>query len=308
MTALLTIGTRGSPLALAQAHEVRRLLADAHQDLAAPDMVAIRVIKTTGDKVQDRVLADIGGKGLFTKEIEEALIDGDIDIAVHSMKDVPTWLPPGLIIGCLLRREDPRDAFIARTASSIADLPAGATIGTASLRRQAQLLALRPDVKVVPLRGNVDTRLRKLADGEVAATVLAMAGLNRLGRRDAVSVALDPEQMLPSVAQGAIGIEVRADDDAVRDRLMPLNCATTALRVAAERALLAVLDGNCRTPIAALAGTDGARLHLRGLVASPDGTLVHRVVRDGPLADAAALGRDAGVELLARAGPVIVGR
>jgi len=304
MTALVTIGTRGSPLALAQAHEVRRLLAGAHADLAPPDAVAIRVIKTTGDRVQDRLLADIGGKGLFTKEIEDALIDGGIDLAVHSMKDVPTWLPDGLAIGCLLRREDPRDAFIAHTAGSIADLPADAVVGTASLRRQAQLLALRPDLKIVPLRGNVETRLRKLAGGEVAATLLAVAGLNRLGLQDTITTALDPDLMLPAVAQGAIGIELRCDDGRVRDWLRPLNCVDTATRVAAERALLEVLDGNCRTPIAALAETDGKDLHLRGLVASPDGSSIHAVARTGKTTDAVKLGQDAGTELLARAGPV----
>ncbi len=304
MKPLLTIGTRGSPLALAQANEVRRLLGEAHDDLAAPDAVAIKVIKTTGDRVQDRTLAEIGGKGLFTKEIEEALIDRGIDIAVHSMKDVPTWLPKGLEIGCLLRREDPRDALIAKTGSSIADLPAGTVVGTASLRRQAQVLALRPDLTVVPLRGNVETRLRRLAEGKVDATLLAMAGLNRLGRRDAVTAALEPEEMLPAVAQGAIGIEIRADDDAVGNRLAPLNCELTAQRVAAERALLAVLDGNCRTPIGGLAETDGKSLRFRGLVAHPYGEWVHRVARDGALADAATLGRDAGEELLARAGPM----
>ena len=291
-------------MALAQANEVRRLLGEAHDDLAAPDAVAIKVIKTTGDRVQDRTLAEIGGKGLFTKEIEEALIDRGIDIAVHSMKDVPTWLPAGLEIGCLLRREDPRDALIARTGSSIADLPTGTVVGTASLRRQAQVLALRPDLTVVPLRGNVETRLRRLAEGKVDATLLAMAGLNRLGRRDAVTAALEPEEMLPAVAQGAIGIEIRADDDAVRNRLAPLNCELTAQRVTAERALLAVLDGNCRTPIGGLAETDGKSLRFRGLVAHPDGEWVHRVARDGALADAATLGRDAGEELLARAGPM----
>ena len=291
-------------MALAQANQVRRLLGEAHADLAAPDAVAIKVIKTTGDRVQDRTLAEIGGKGLFTKEIEEALIDRGIDIAVHSMKDVPTWLPTGLEIGCLLSREDPRDALIAKTGSSIADLPAGTIVGTASLRRQAQVLALRPDLTVVPLRGNVETRLHRLAEGKVDATLLAMAGLNRLGRRDAVTAALEPEEMLPAVAQGAIGIEIRADDDAVRDRLAPLNCDLTAQRVAAERALLAVLDGNCRTPIGGLAETDGESLRFRGLVAHPDGEWVHRVARDGALADAATLGRDAGEELLALAGPV----
>ncbi|MEM7442893.1 MAG: hydroxymethylbilane synthase [Pseudomonadota bacterium] len=302
--ARLTIGTRGSPLALAQAHEVRDLLVNAHVDLAEPDAIAIRIIKTTGDKVQDKVLADIGGKGLFTKEIEDALIVGEIDVAVHSMKDVPTWLPPGLTIRCLLQREDPRDAFISSVAASLIDLPPGAVVGTASLRRQAQVLALRPDLSVVPLRGNVDTRLRKLADGEVEATLLAVAGLNRLGRRDAITAALDPEEMLPAVAQGAIGLETREDDQATQELLSPLNCSITQIRVTAERALLAELDGNCRTPIAALAETNGTVLHLRGLVASPDGASVHRVVREGPASDAERLGADAGAELLALSEPV----
>ncbi|HET8727715.1 MAG TPA: hydroxymethylbilane synthase, partial [Alphaproteobacteria bacterium] len=246
MTALLRIGTRGSPLALAQARETRERLASAHPDLAQADAVEIVVIKTTGDQIQDRPLNAIGGKGLFTKEIEEALLERRIDLAVHSMKDVPTWLPPGLEIACLLPREDPRDAFFANGASGIDDLPPGAVVGTASLRRQSQILARRPDLKVTTLRGNVDTRLRKLGEGQVAATLLAVAGLRRLGRADRISAILSPEEMLPAVAQGAIGIEIRAADNRTRGYLAPLHCHETGRRVDAERTLLAVLDGSCR--------------------------------------------------------------
>jgi hydroxymethylbilane synthase len=300
-TPRLRIGTRGSPLALAQAHLVRDRLAAAHADLA--DAVEVVVIKTTGDRVQDRTLAEIGGKGLFTKEIEQALIDGGIDLAVHSMKDVPTWLPDGLAIACVLPREDPRDAFIARDGMQrLADLPDGAVVGTASLRRQAQLRHNRPDLQVVPLRGNVETRLRKLGDGQVDATLLALAGLKRLAMADRATAVLEPEEMLPAVAQGAIGIEVRTDDKSTRDRLAPLDDARTATEVAAERALLAVLDGSCRTPIAALARVDDGALALDALVAMPDGSELWRTRRHGTAADAVALGRDAGEELHRTAG------
>jgi hydroxymethylbilane synthase len=302
-TPLFRIGTRGSPLALIQAREVRDRLVAAHPDLAVPEAVEIVVIRTTGDQIQDRKLAEIGGKGLFTKEIEEALLDRRIDLAVHSMKDVPTFLPPGLEIVCLLPREDPRDAFLSRRAASLAALPAGAIVGTASLRRQAQVLNRRPDLRVVPLRGNVDTRLRKLDAGECDATLLALAGLRRLGREDAATAILSPEEMLPAVAQGAIGVEIRADDTRARDRLLRVNDAATAICVTAERALLAALDGSCRTPIAALATLDGAALSLRGLIVTPDGQQAHRAFRRGPAADAAALGADAGAELKRNGGP-----
>ncbi len=303
--ALLRLGTRGSPLALAQAHEVRRRLGDAHPDLAVEGAVEIVVIKTSGDKIQDRTLAEIGGKGLFTKEIEEALLDGAIDAAVHSMKDVPTWLPEGLAITAILPREDPRDAFFSNRGARLADLPSGAVVGTASLRRQAQVLMARPDLTVVPLRGNVGTRLRKLAEGEADATLLAMAGLNRLGEAARVTAPLEPEEMLPAVAQGAVGLETRADDDKTAGWLAALDHEDTATRVAAERACLAVLDGSCRTPIAALAELDpsGGELWLRALVAMPDGSQPHRAERRGPAGDADALGRDAGAELRAAAGP-----
>ena len=294
----LRIGTRGSPLALAQTEETRRRLAAAYPEFAAAGALETVVIRTTGDVVQDRTLAEIGGKGLFTKEIDEALLAGSIDLAVKSMKDVPTWLPEGIVIGALLEREDPRDAFIAAKAKDLGNLPAGSVVGTASLRRQAQILHRRPDLKVVPLRGNVETRLRKLAEGEVDATLLAMAGLKRLGQAAAVTAPMAVEDMLPAVAQGAIGITCRADDTAVREVLAALDHGPTATRVTAERAFLEVLDGSCKTPIAALAelSRDGA-LSLRGLLAMPDGSRVLRVSRQGCSSDAARLGREAGEEL-----------
>ena len=297
----LRIGTRGSPLALAQAHETRARLAAAHPELAGADAIEILVIKTTGDRIQDRTLAEAGGKGLFTKEIEEALAEGAIDLAVHSMKDVPTWLPEGLEISCLLPRVDARDAWFSASGAGLDQLPAGAVVGTASLRRQAQVLARRPDIKVIPLRGNVGTRLAKLAAGEVAATLLALAGLTRLGLTEGITAILEPEVMLPAVAQGAIGIECRSADDATLALLAPLNCAATAARVVAERALLAVLDGSCRTPIAAHARLDGdGGLGLDALVLRPDGSESFSASRSGRAADAAALGRALGLELKAR--------
>ncbi len=306
----LRLGTRGSPLALAQAREVRARLGAAHAELEPEAAVEIVVIKTTGDTVQDRTLAEIGGKGLFTKEIEEALLEGRIDAAVHSMKDVPTWLPEGLAIGAVLPREDPRDALFSARGDSLAALPRGAVVGTASLRRQAQVLLARPDVKVVPFRGNVQTRLHKLAEGEVDATLLAVAGLKRLGLAERITAVLEPEVMLRAVAQGAIGVETRADDGDTRGFLEALNDRTSALRVTAERACLEVLDGSCRTPIAALAeilgtapGDASGEIRLRGLVCLPDGSAAHRAERRGSLADAEALGREVGAELRGAAGP-----
>ena len=305
MMAIVRIGARASPLARAQAEEVRTLLAEAHPELAEPGAIAVEAIKTTGDRVGERPLADIGGKGLFTKEIEEALLAGVIDIAVHSMKDVPTWLPEGLVIACLPAREDPRDVLVANGAAAIAELPVGTVVGTASLRRKAQLLMARRDLEVVPLRGNVQTRLRKLAAGKVGATLLALAGLKRLGLDGKVdAIALDPSEMLPAVGQGAIGIECRTEDTRMHALLAPLNHVPTAVAVDAERALLSELDGSCRTPIAALAEFDGAEiLSLRALLAKPDGSAAHTVSRRGSVADAAALGADAGRELRALAGP-----
>jgi len=301
----IRIGTRGSPLALVQARMVRDALAAAHPDLRGADDIQILPIKTTGDAVQDRKLMEIGGKGLFTKEIEEALLAGRIDCAVHSMKDMQTWLPDGLTIGAMLEREDARDALFARIGTRIAELRDGAAVGTASLRRQAQLLALRPDLRIVPLRGNVETRLRKLAAGEADATLLAVAGLKRLGLLDKASALIASEEILPAVGQGAIGIEIRAGDEGLGTRLAPLDHRATTLCVTAERACLAELDGSCHTPIAAyaeLAG-DGRSLRLRSLIALPDGTAVHRDEREGPAADPVTLGRAAGQRLKAAAEP-----
>ena len=297
----LRIGTRGSPLALAQANAVRQMLLAAHPDLAGapPEIV---VIKTTGDRVTERPLADLGGKGLFTKELDEALLSGAIDVAVHSMKDVPTALPDGLLIDSLLPREDPRDAWISRDAASLAALPAGAVVGTASLRRKAQILHARPELNVANLRGNVETRIRKIAEGAADATLLALAGLRRLGLVEHARAVLDPEEMLPAVAQGAIGVECRAEGSRVRTLLAPLDHAETACCVAAERALLAALDGSCRTPIAALATLEGDRMSLRAMVLRPDGSEIHETARHGAAGDAVAMGRDAGEELKARAG------
>jgi hydroxymethylbilane synthase len=298
---ILRLGTRGSPLALAQARMVREGLAKAHG--FDPERIAIEVIRTSGDRIQDRPLAEAGGKGLFTKELEEALIGGAIDLAVHSSKDMPTVLPPGLVLSTFLRREDPRDAFISRKASSIAALPRGATVGTASLRRQAMLLRLRPDLVVVPLRGNVETRLRRLDEGVADATLLALAGLKRLGLADTATAILDTEEFLPAVGQGAIGIELRADDNRTRDLLAPINHVATATALAAERAFLAVLDGSCRTPIGGHATIAKGKLRFRGMIVKPDGSEAFETVREGKAADAEALGADAGAELKGRAGP-----
>lgn len=304
-SAILRLGTRGSPLALAQAHEVKRRLAEAHSDLADENAIEIVVITTTGDKIQDRALSEIGGKGLFTKEIEEALLDGSIDAAVHSMKDVPTWLPDGLEISTILPREDPRDAFFSLKAETLSGLPEGAVVGSASLRRQAQVMLARPDLKVVTFRGNVQTRLRKLAAGEVDATLLAVAGLRRLGQAEQITSILETDEMLPAVAQGAVGLEVRSNDAVTRGYLSAIDDAASAVRVTAERACLEVLDGSCRTPIAALAELDEApgSLKLRALVAMPDGSRVWRGTRKGSAGDAAELGRDLGQELRAEMGP-----
>lgn len=296
------IGTRGSKLALVQANEVaRRIALAAHAPVE--DVTEIVVISTQGDRVQDRALSEIGGKGLFTQEIEEQLLDARIDVAVHSMKDMPTQLPDGLTIDCLLEREDPRDAFISLKAPSLAALPSGSKVGTSSLRRAAQLKAKRPDLEVVPFRGNVDTRLQKLADGIADATFLAVAGLNRMGLSARITAPIAPEDMLPAVAQGAIGIERREGDDEAFHLLQKIHHAETGLRVAAERALLAVLDGSCRTPIAALAEISGERMRLRGMVLTPDGKEVIETEREGLAQDAVALGADAGEELKSRAGP-----
>jgi hydroxymethylbilane synthase len=300
---VLRIGTRGSPLALAQTHEVRDRLQAAWPELAGPEAIDIEIIKTTGDLVQDRPLAEIGGKGLFTKELDEAMLAGRIQLAVHSMKDVPTVLPDGIVLPCILPREDVRDAFLCLKAKTLAELPEGALIGTSSLRRGAQILHRRPDLKVVNFRGNVQTRMRKLEEGVVDATLLAMAGLRRLGLAHHATSALAVDDMLPAVAQGAIGITCQSGDEASHRFLAALNDPVSFVRVAAERAFLTRLDGSCRTPIAALAELDGERLSLRGLIVSPDGRTVHTTSRQGSRADAEAMGIDAAEELIAVAGP-----
>jgi hydroxymethylbilane synthase len=297
----IRIGTRGSPLALAQANEVAARLAAAH-GLAA-DRFETVVFRTSGDRIQDRPLAEAGGKGLFTKEIEEALIDGRVDLAVHSMKDMPTVLPEGLEIAALLPREDVRDAFISLAWPSLDAMPAGARVGTSSLRRSAQIRRLRPDLEIVPLRGNVHTRLRKLEEGVADATLLAIAGLNRAGLADRITAPMDVSVMLPAVAQGAIGVEIRRDDAEARRLVSAIDDAPTTLAVTAERVFLARLEGSCRTPIAALATLDGERIHLSGEILSPDGARVHTGKRTSDHAGANAAADDLARELLARAGP-----
>ncbi len=295
----LKIGTRGSPLALWQAHETRRCLMAAF-DLpeAAFEIV---VIKVTGDQILDKPLKEIGGKGLFTREIEEALLDGGIDIAVHSMKDMPTAQPDGLILTCYLERQDVRDGFVSPGCASLNDLPQGAVVGSSSLRRRAQLKLRRPDLQLVEFRGNVQTRMRKLDEGVAVATFLAMAGLNRLGMAHVARSAIDPEEMLPAVAQGAIGIERRTDDARMAWMLDAIHDGPTGLRLAAERAFLARLDGSCETPIAGLAVLEGETLWLRGEILRPDGTESISGEKRGPVGDGPVLGQALADELLARA-------
>ncbi|SHH27276.1 hydroxymethylbilane synthase [Cognatishimia maritima] len=300
----LKIGTRGSPLALAQAYETRDRLAKAF-DLAEAAF-HIEVIKTTGDDRQmiaaDRPLKEIGNKGLFTKEIEEATLRGDIDIAVHSTKDMPTEQPEGLVLETFLPREDVRDAFISTKYASIADLPSGATVGTSSLRRRAQLMQIRPDLKVVEFRGNVQTRLQKLADGVADCSFLAMAGLTRLGMVDKATSAIEIDEMLPAVAQGTIGIECRADDARSKAMLAAIHHADSGHRVICERAFLRALDGSCETPIAALATIDAGRIKLRGEILRPDGSQCLRTEGEADVSEAETLGRSLGETLLAEAG------
>lgn len=300
----LRIGTRASPLALAQTELVVRRLEAADPGLAEAGAVEVVKISTSGDKLRDRPLADAGGKGLFSKEIDEALVNGRIDLAVHSVKDMETWLKAGIVLAGVLEREDPRDVLISTRAKTLADLPQGAVVATASLRRQAQLLHRRPDLKIEPLRGNVGTRLRKIKDGAADATLLALAGLKRLGLEDAAAAVIETDEILPAVGQGAIGTTCRDDDGHVRDMLAAISDAASLACVACERAMLAALDGSCRTPIGGLAEVDGdGGLGLRGLVARPDGSELFETARAGAVADAETMGRDAGEELKRRAGP-----
>ncbi len=294
------IGTRGSPLALWQAHEVRRSLMQAHH--LSLDAFEVVVIKVTGDQILEKALKDIGGKGLFTREIEEALSDGSIDIAVHSMKDMPTLQPDGLILDCYLPREDVRDGFVSPHVAGLMDLPPGAVVGSSSLRRRAQLAHRRPDLQLVEFRGNVQTRMKKLSDGVAVATFLAMAGLNRLGMSQAARP-IAVSDMLPAVAQGAIGIERRQSDPRAERMLAAIHHLPTGQQLAAERAFLARLDGSCETPIAGLAVLEGDQIWLRGEILRPDGSRVITGDRRGAITQAAELGRDLAADLLGRAGP-----
>jgi hydroxymethylbilane synthase len=301
---LLRIGSRGSPLALIQARQAQTALAEACG--LAPEAIEIRIIRTSGDKIQDRPsqqsLTDAGGKGLFTKEIEEALSSGAIDFAVHSSKDIPAVLPAGLTLAGFLPREDPRDALVSGKAKSLRDLRRHALVGTSSPRRQALLKRARPDLRIAPLRGNVETRLRKIEAGEMDAAVLAVAGLKRLGLFSAIAAALAVEEFLPAVGQGAIAIQTRADDAKAVALAAAINHADTAVALAAERAFLAALGGSCRTPIAGHARVGGESVTFRGLVAKPDGSDAIEVSRQGQRGEAAALGADAGHEIKTRAG------
>lgn len=300
-TASLKIGTRGSKLALAQAYETRRRLQEAH-DLPE-EAIEIVPMSTAGDRIQDRPLAEIGGKGLFTEEIEQALHAGEIDIAVHSTKDIPTVLPDGLHLSVYLEREDPRDAFIGRNVKKFTDLPQGAVVGSSSLRRQALIRRLRPDLKIVMYRGNVQTRLRKLEEGEVDGTFLAAAGLRRLGLQDVITDLMEPEHFLPAPGQGAIAIESRIGDARIDALLAPLAHRETQIALACERAFLGHLDGSCRTPIAGLAIIDQGQLRFNGMILTPDGTQAHHVSGEGSIADAAAIGEDAAKRVRAMADP-----
>lgn len=296
MKKTIVIGTRGSKLALWQAEWVRSLLMEQNPGLT----VEIKKIKTTGDKILDVPLAKVGGKGLFVKEIEEELSSRGVDLAVHSMKDVPTVLPEGLHLSAILKREDPRDALISRGVK-FADLPHGATVGTSSLRRSCQLLSVRPDLKIVSLRGNLETRFRKLDEGQFDAIILAAAGVRRLGWGDRIVEYIDPKLSLPAIAQGAVGVECRVDDEFINSILKPLDHPETAICVRAERACLIKLEGGCQVPIAAHATLSGDRLDMDGLVGEVDGSKIIRARREGGAArDAEAIGLALADDLLAQ--------
>ncbi len=295
--AQIRIGTRGSNLAVAQATEVKNRLLGAYPELTQSQIEIIK-ITTTGDKIQDRHLAEIGGKGLFTKELEEQLHSGEIDIAVHSMKDMPAELPEGMVIDCILEREDPREAFLSPVAATIDALPKDATIGTSSVRRQAQLLSLRPDLTIMPFRGNVLTRLRKLEEGVVDATLLAVAGLKRLDLTQRITCCVPPDTMLPAVAQGAIGVECLESNTHILRVLANIDHEPSHVCVRAERAFLTAMGGSCTTPIGCLAElSDTGTLSLRAMIAATDGSVCYTATREGTAEDAATLGTDAGEEL-----------
>ena len=302
---VLRIGTRGSPLALAQTRMTRALLAAAHG--LSQEAIEIIVIKTSGDMIQDRALSESGGKGLFTKELDAAMLEGSIDIAVHSSKDLPTVLPEGIVAAGYLPREDVRDAFISKSARTLADLRPGARLGTASLRRGAQVRRLRPDIEIALLRGNVETRLRRIEEGAFDATLLALAGLKRLGLAECAASVLETQDFLPAVGQGAVGITARPQDARTLDALAPILCADTGVALAAERAFLAVLDGSCRTPIAGHATVRAGRVAFRGQVLRPDGSEAREISAEGAAGEAEALGRRAGEALRAQIPPGFMG-
>jgi hydroxymethylbilane synthase len=291
---LIRIATRGSMLALQQSGIIREALEKFWPEIR----FELQIIKTTGDKITGVPLAQVGGKGLFVKEIEDALLDGSADLAVHSMKDVPAALPEGLVIAAVPEREDPRDALIIRSGKTIADLRHGALIGTSSLRRSAQIRAMRPDFEVRDLRGNVETRLRKLDEGQFEAIILAAAGLNRMGWQDRVTMYMDPVEFIPAIGQGALGIEARSEDHRVLSLLAPLDHPETAVTVSSERSLLKELEGGCQVPIAGYARLTGKTIRLSGLVASLDGRQLFRAVRTAPMEDAVVLGKRVAGELL----------
>ncbi len=303
MQQAIKIGTRGSPLALAQANDVKSKLLAANPEFS-DEQIEVVVIKTSGDRILDKPLMTAGGKGLFTKEIEEALLDGSIDCAVHSSKDMPTTLPEGLCLSVFLPREDPRDVFISKKFSHFLDLPKGAVLGTASLRRRALALRQRPDLKVITFRGNVQSRLRKLAEGEADATFLALAGLNRLDMTSAATEKLPLDDFLPAPAQGAVTVEIRENDEKMARYLVPLHCRQTEISVIAERAFLAALDGSCRTPIAAYATVEGDDLFLKGKILSVDGSVVfeRNSKSDASVKAAATLGHNMGLDIRDEAG------
>jgi hydroxymethylbilane synthase len=297
----LRIGTRGSPLALAQAYETRKRLTNALN--ISEDSFEIVVISTSGDRILDRPLKEVGGKGLFTKEIEQDMLDGKIDIAVHSMKDMPVEQPDGLTLGCYLPREDVRDAFVSSRYKNVNELPSGSKVGTSSLRRKAQLKFSRPDLEVVEFRGNVQTRLKKLKDGVATCTFLAMAGLNRLGLEEVAQSKMNPNEMLPAIAQGAIGIEWREEDEQISDILKKIHHEETGQRLNTERAFLAELDGSCQTPIAGLAIIEGSSLKFTGQVLRTDGSESISETAFGDIEDGPRLGREMAQKILSQAGP-----
>lgn len=300
-TRKILIGTRGSKLALTQAEEVKNLIIEKNSAYKSePDLISIVPIKTTGDKITDRSLVDIGGKGLFIKEIEEALIAKRIDIAVHSMKDVPGFFGYGIDIFAIPMRADPRDAFISNKYSSFSDLPLNSIVGTSSPRRTALILSKRPDLKIINFRGNVDTRLSKINESEADATILAVAGLHRINMKDKITSIVDPSEMLPAVGQGALALQARTDDDFIIDILQPLSHKISEACVIAERAFLKTINGSCNTPLAAYCYFKDNKLHLEALLASPDGKEVYQTTRTSDIKDAIVIGNDAGEEIKKR--------